>query len=135
MFVHTCCYILFCIGWFETKLQNDSNGFEKTFEIKEKRICFSLPLAFGPLGLCSPRGPAPLSNSARPCFASPVLSPLGQPSSKPTGGRRPLPSLLSLCRVGPRPVPLTTRARMSEAFSSPHRPRTGLCRARSPPPP
>ena len=80
MFVHTCCCILFCIVWFETKLQNNSNGFEKTFEIKRKRNFFFPPspyLPFGLLDLDSPRGPAPLSNSMWPSFPSPALSPLG----------------------------------------------------------
>ena len=87
MFVHTCCCILFFIVWFETKLQNDSNGFEngfaKTFEIKKKKEFLFPSLwhlarsAFVPraaqLRSPIPRGPVLLLPCSRP-WASPAAS-------------------------------------------------------------
>ena len=110
MFVHTCCYILFCIGWFETKHQNDSNGFEngfaKTFEIKEKGICFSLPLAFGPLGLFPPVWPSSTLQFRVAQFSFSRALALG-PAQQQADARTP-PSSLSPLSLPSRPVPRAT---------------------------
>jgi len=148
MFVHICCCILFCIEWFDSKLKREFKTHLKiALEIyKRKRKRNSLtPLSlrgFWPARPSLPRRPSfppeqpPFSPVLTRCpapFPSLEAHSSGAAQQSSHTARTPFLPLLA-DEQAPRPVPLSPRARVSDASptfpSCPSRAllRVGVCR-------